>query len=320
MKPLFLKDLENFKEERGFRLILVMDASFALHRARFVAGKNGTPTRDHTIAIFMKILFKMIQKFSASKVYLCFDGQRSFHRLKLYPDYKGHRKNDDADLTFAAYKKARDFLVCTLPKLGFITILEDGIEADDFAYLISHIQHKNHVGVHVTDDRDWFLGLFPGWSLYRPKADELITYQQFCAMVSHEKNPRMIYLITRAIVGDKSDNISGIRGVPWEQALLLAPYILERNDLGDGKYAKKVRDKIDQVYFNIKLMTPMWIISSETARIALDAAEKNVQKDFPNPFDCWQKFYAQIEEHDPRTEIRRASFDYNFLIRGLEIL
>ena len=152
-------------------MILSIDGSFVLHRARFVVASKGVPMRDDIIALFMNMLMKLFQQFPTSHVYIYFDRERSRHRLKLYPEYKGQRKEDEGDLSLVAYNLARDFLVKNLPDLGITTILEDGIEADDFGYLVAHTYDS---GIHVTDDRDWFGSLFPGWSLFRPMANETV--------------------------------------------------------------------------------------------------------------------------------------------------
>lgn len=296
-------------------MITSFDGSFMLHRARFVAGKNDTPTRDHTIAIFMNIFLRTLLQFKPSRVYIYFDRERSYHRMKLYADYKGQRKEKADDLTLVAYKEARAFLVNALPLLGFITILEDGIEADDFGYLVAHT-YQGSQGVHITDDKDWFGSLFPGWSIFRPKAKEMISYEGFCEMVGCDEDPRMIYLIARAIVGDKSDNIPGIKGVPWDQALQLAPLISYREDLGDGKYAKKVLDKIDLVRHNIRIMTPMWVTRSAEAKEAFALAEATVSKDLSLPFVLWKGFYTELRSEIQR-EMTRLSLDYNVVAKGL---
>ena len=295
-------------------MIISIDGSFLLHRARFVAGKNGTPTRDHTISIFMSILLRTLGQFRPSKVYIYFDRERSYHRLKLYAAYKGHRKEDENDLTLVAYKLARDFLTEKLPKLGFITVLRDGIEADDFGYITAY---KYAPGVHVTDDRDWFNNLFPNWSLFRPKANEFISYEQFCRMVSHTDNPRMIYLIARAITGDRSDNIPGIRGVPWEQALRLAPDVFARKELGHDKYAKKVREGMDLVRYNMNIMTPIWVIQSGEVLDALREAENEITRDFSSPLILWKSFYERLEEEEPQRDMKRLVLEYKSLVKRL---
>lgn len=293
--------------------LLSIDGSFMLHRARFVVANKGTSSRDAVVALFMNMFMRLLIQFKASHVYIYFDRERSRHRLKLYPDYKGHRKEEEGDLSLVAYKLARDFLVEILPTLGFTTVLEDGIEADDFGYLTAHTYEQ---GIHVTDDKDWFGSLFPGWALFRPKANEYITYQDFCEMVSHHENPRMIYLIARAIVGDKSDNIPGIKKVKWEEALLLAPRIFLRQDLGDERYAQRVFDNLDQVRHNISIMTPMWVLRSEEAQAALKAAEEKREQNLSSPFVPWKRFYEQLDSFFQRDMVR-LSLDYNVVVKGL---
>lgn len=293
--------------------IASIDGSFMLHRARFVAGKNGTPTMEHTVALFTNILIRTLLHLTPKKVYIYFDRERSYHRTALYPDYKGQRKEDENDQTLTAYKLSREFLVSALPSLGFITVLKDGIEADDFAYKVAY---SNAPGIHVTDDKDWFGNLFPGWSVFRPKAKEFVSYEKFVSLVNNGENPRMIYLIARAIVGDKSDNILGIRGIPWDEALSLAPRILSRQELGDSKYAKKVQENMPQVRKNITIMSPVWTVQSTDVHEALQQAEESVSTDFSNVFLLWHDFCEKIPLKGPQQDVFRLLCDYTHITQN----
>ena len=294
-------------------MIVSIDGSFMLHRARHVVAKEDNPTMDQMVCIFLRLLINTVDQFNPSSIYAYFDKGRSKHRTEILEQYKGNRKKDPDCPVQQAYEQARDFLHENLPSLGIISVLEEGIEADDFAYLLAH-DNTPEPGVHISDDRDWFLNLFPGWYLYRAKADELISYEDLCNIVDCTVMPQMVYLITKAMVGDQSDNIPGVRGVGWGTAVKLAPKILNREDLGSSSKAKLVNKNIEVVKRNMCVMSPTWISHSEEAREILREAVDRVQK-VSIPIVTWKKF-SELLTLDYRSEFMGLANKYNKVIKG----
>ena len=269
---------------------LVIDGSFMLHRARFVAEKQEIPNWDYCVYLFMRSLIVCAEKFSPKTIYVLWDKNVSIHRSKILPEYKAHRIRDPDDTGYKAYKGARDFLHNNLPKLGIISVLTEGIEADDFAYLIAS---QNERGVLGSDDRDWYLNIFPEWTLFRPRADEKITYNDLCELTTEHTWPRITYLVSKALVGDQSDNIPGINGIGWGYAKKFAPLIVNKQPLGGGAKAKLVEDNMELVRKNTALMDPSWILHSEFALKELRTAEENTPL-LENAVQEWRNFNAKL--------------------------
>jgi len=290
-------------------MIASIDGSFFLHKSRFVAKKNDTPTRNHTILIFMRMLLNTLKPFPFTRVYIYFDRARSAHRLQLLPTYKANRKNEERDPSRIAYEEAREYLVTALPQIGFITVLEDQVEADDFAYLIAYGYEP---GIHITEDRDWFGNLFPNWHIFLPRTNNLVSYTKFCnEIVQKTEKPRLIYTIARAIVGDRSDNIVGVRGVTWKNALPLAQRMVAREELGSDKHAKKVLENMDRVRQNINVINPVWVLHSDEAHTALLRAEQAVLPPQNGSLPTWREFCTPLEVEGLQGEFVRLWRDYN---------
>ena len=294
-------------------MIVSVDGSFMLHRARHVVAKEDNPTMDQMVCIFLRLLMNTVDQFNPSSIYVYFDKGRSKHRTEILEQYKGQRKKDPDCPVQQAYENARDFLHENLPSLGIVSVLEEGIEADDFAYLVAH-DSTPEKGVHISDDRDWFLNLFPGWHLFRAKADELISYEDLCKIARCDEMPQMIYLITRSMIGDKSDNIPGIRGFGWETAIKFAPKILKRQDFGNSSKAKQLEKHMDLVKRNMCVMSPTWIAHSEEAREILRESVSKVQK-VTIPIMVWKKF-SELIDSDYRSEFMGLANKYNKVIKG----
>ena len=294
-------------------MILSVDGSYMLHRARHVSGKNDTPTKGHVVLLFMRLLIGVAEKFNPDQIYVYFDRGRSVHRRQIHEKYKAQRKRDPDDLTLVAYEEARTFLVEHLPSLGVISVLEDGIEADDFAYLLAAT--NDGPGVHVSDDKDWYLNIFPNWHLYRAKADELVSYEDLCTLVESEENPRLIYLMTRAMIGDKSDNIAGLRGFGWKTALPLATKLINKEPLGDGAKAKSLDKGMKIVKRNMSVMNPSWILHDENAKAIINEAEQKVVA-VENPLESWVAF-VNLLDSEHKAALMNFWNRYNRLARSL---
>lgn len=271
-------------------MILSIDGSFMLHRARFVAEKQEIPNWDYVVYLFMRSLIVSAEGFSPKAIYVLWDKGVSTHRSKILPEYKAHRTRDPDDLGYKAYKEARDFLHGNLPQLGIVSVLTEGIEADDFAYLIAS---QNERGVLVSDDRDWYLNIFPRWILFRPRANEKITYKDLCDLTAENTWPRITYLISKALVGDQSDNVPGINGIGWGYAKKFAPLIVNKKPLGNGVKAKLVEDNMKLVRKNMALMDPSWILHSDYAHKELKEAEGNTPI-LENAVQEWRDFNSKL--------------------------
>lgn len=293
-------------------MICSVDGSYMLHRARYTCTKNNDIYWQNFVSLFLKILLNTLEQFSPTKVYVYFDRGRSIHRLKILESYKGNRKKDPDSLEEQAYDKSREFLYKHLPMIGFITVLEDGVEADDFAYLVAC---ENKLGVHISDDRDWFLNLFPGWHLFRSKANELVSWENFCEMVEDYKNPRLIYLLTKSIMGDKSDNIPGVRGLGLKTAKKFASKILYKEDLGNSARAKSIKDNMDIIRRNMNIMNPYWIVLDEEARNTLYESENRVLE-ILKPMVTWVNLSKELDS--VTSELMLLYHNYNKIIRNIQ--
>ena len=296
-------------------MILSVDGSFMLHRARHVAAKNNDiPTKSHVVLLFTRLLIGVSEKFNPTQIYVYFDRGRSVHRQQIHDKYKAQRKKDPDDLSLIAYEEARAFLMEELPKLGVIAVLEDGIEADDFAYLLAATNPGP--GVHISDDKDWFLNLYPNWHLYRAKADELISYEDLCTLVECTENPRLIYLMTRAMIGDKSDNIAGLRGFGWKTSLDFAQKLIRQQDIGESAKAKSLNKGMKIVKRNMCVMNPSWILHDMEAKAILHQAEKEVII-VENPMVSWLEFVNKLDS-EQKTGMMNFWNRYNRMVRSLK--
>lgn len=186
---------------------LLLDANNLMFRARHACFRRQYP--NVIVHVFFRGLKPIIEKFSPDYVYFVLDGVPK-KRLELMSEYKGTRKYHDKDGFRAQKKKIVQIVKDDLP---FITIRHPEAEADDvIANLAIKTIPQDHEKIIVSSDTD-FIQLCQTASntkLYNP-----ITK-------SFREAPEYPYDVWKAMRGDSSDNIQGIRGLGNKRAAKLA--------------------------------------------------------------------------------------------------
>ena len=297
---------------------LVVDASYMLHRAKFVAEK-AQPTEWHDIAsIFTTTLLKIVEENKPTQVYTLFDDGRSEHRRTLLPEYKAQRdvNKDPDDPSYQNFMTARDFLVENMRRLGFVSVLETGVEADDFAYLIASEPYSE--GVLVTEDKDWYLSIFEDWSIYRPRSKQTITYRDLVELTEYPQNPRRAFLIAKAMMGDPSDNIPGLPGIGEKTAKQMAIKLLDESPLGESKREQSIIENYDMLDRNMAVMNPEWVRTCPKAKQALYQAEMATPS-ITKPLPRWLTFCKEFPKGQVRLNLMGWVERYNTIIRHLAL-
>jgi DNA polymerase I len=299
---------------------MCVDGSFLLYRARFIVEKAGKESVDkfEVASIFMTSLLRVIETYAPTQIYVLFDDGRSEHRRKLHPEYKAQRDalKDENNPGYRAYLEARDFLFPRLRSLGFVSVIESGIEADDFAYFIAAEPYTQ--GIHITEDHDWYLNLFEEWGVYHPRADKLVTYNDLVTMTQYEFNPRAAFLVAKAMVGDPSDNIPGVKGIGWSSAQKIAIKLLNGESLGDGTRAQLVQENREIINRNMAIMNPEWVRDDARAKHVLIKAELDTLT-VSKPAIRWAHFCGGFPKGPIRSGLLNWVQRYNTIMRKLAI-
>ena len=229
---------------------------------------NGNPVGG--MIGFLKSLGLAIRSFKPTRVILVFDGKGgSQRRRKLFPDYKANRKppvrlNRAYDLTTEDQEKENmKFQLITL-----IEILEclpvtifalDHVEADDvIAYLSQLVTLQNGESIIYSTDKDFFQLAAPNIKIYNPVKKK--TFSEQVILEDYGIHPRHFHFF-RALNGDKSDNINGVRGVGEATLKKYIPEIADPSVTIDMNFiqqkfldAKKVPKVIENILNNIPLV------------------------------------------------------------------
>ena len=172
---------------------------------------------------FLRSIAANIRQIKPTRCVIIFDGKGgSVRRKKLFPEYKANRANKTA---FNRYKEfacledeqdsmKRQFgrLVQYLNCLPITTLAIDNVEADDImAYIANEIYTKDENRVTIcSTDRDFLQLINNRISVWSPIKKKMYTPELMQEEFGFSSKN---YLLYRSFIGDKSDNIPGLKGV-----------------------------------------------------------------------------------------------------------
>jgi DNA polymerase-1 len=207
--------------------------------------------------IFLRVLFSLG---SLRNIIVVFDGGHSERRKQLLETYKVKEKYDDEFKE--QFSVTQKILKELLPPLGIAIVQVENQEADDIIYWLSTKHFSNSI-VH-TDDEDYLQLLQWGIKIHRPiKGEYYESADDFVAKYGY--HPKYLAL-KKAIMGDPSDNIPGVRGIGDKRASMivkemakqdLSPEVSALETLLKGKkeiWAKRILENLDIVERNLQLI------------------------------------------------------------------
>ena len=189
------------------RRLVIIDAANCLYRAFFglppLRAADGFPT--NAVFGFAKMLAKVIREEKPDAVVVVFDPPGGSFRNQLHPEYKANRDAQPEDLS-AQFPVARE-----LVEAHRISVLEvAGFEADDvIATLVKTAPPDTEVAI-VSTDKDLMQLVDERVSLLDTVKGTRIGPAEVEARFGV---PPGLLLDARALAGDASDNIPGVRGI-----------------------------------------------------------------------------------------------------------
>ena len=258
---------------------LIIDGNSILNRAFY--GVNARMTSKiagiHTNAIygFLNIFWMIQEKIKSDYVAVCFDLSAPTFRHKMYEDYKGTRKGMPDEL-----REQLPVMKEVLSALNIPVLELEGFEADDLLGTVSAINTKNGIFTYIlTGDRDSFQLISESTSVILPKSGmgktEYSIYDNALLMENYGISPIQVIEV-KALMGDSSDNIPGVKGVGEKTAYQL----IQKYDNIDNIYKLLDEDKLDvtpKVKEKLSIGKDSAYMSKTLATIILDA---NINLDY----------------------------------------
>lgn len=250
--------------EISMKKLLILDSNSILNRAfygvRYLSAKDGTPT--NAIYGFLNILLKLISEQNPDYICAAFDVKAPTFRHKRYDGYKAQRKPMPEDLA-VQMPIAKEILTA----MGIKIIEKEGYEADDIIGTVASICEKDNVECFIaTGDKD-DLQLASDktkviLTVTRMGQNETVIYDDEAVKEKYSVTP-VEFIDVKALMGDTSDNIPGVKGIGEKTAVSLIEkyhsieYIYDNIDeIGlKGAMLQKLKDGRDMAFLSKELAT-----------------------------------------------------------------
>jgi len=211
---------------------------------------------------FLRSIGYTINMIRPTRTIIVFDGKGgSSRRRKIYPEYKQNRKTKyrvNRAYDFASQEDEKQNMMMQLARcveyldtLPVTVMSYDNIEADDtIGYLCRQVLTDSQITV-MSTDKD-FLQLANGrikiWSPTKKKMyDDKMVMDEFGISAGN-----LIWY--RVLDGDKSDNISGVRGLGLKTIQKKLPFLKENRIVNIDEVIDVLPDSKDTIELNYKLM------------------------------------------------------------------
>ena len=253
--------------------VLIVDGLNLYLRAFAVNGAlndNGVPVGGLTG--FLRSLAYAIREVNPTRVIIVYDGQGgSQRRRKIHPDYKSNRTPGKRITRWDAFKNVSEEkdamkiqfsrLLDYLDLLPINVISIDKIEADDTIAYIAHTLMNEDVTI-MSSDQDFLQLVNDRITVWSPTKKKFYTPR----MVMDDYGvPAHNFLMYKALMGDKSDNIPGVKGLGPKKLPKILPDLLTQNTLnldfileyagkGEEPMHKRISESATQLQLNEELM------------------------------------------------------------------
>lgn len=196
---------------------------------------NGTPIGG--IRGFFRILQRLVRENEPNEVVVCWDGRGgSKKRKKIFKEYKEGRRplqlnrsydrSEQEDLENKIWQQTRIFEY--LNELPISQLLVDSLEADDLiAFLVKSVMYEDYQKIIISSDKDFYQLCDNKTVIYRPNASKGNTYYTINKLLEEFNIHPNNFALARAMEGDKSDNIDGIKGVGIKTVAKRLPFLAE---------------------------------------------------------------------------------------------
>ena len=236
---------------------------------------------------FLRSIGYTINMIRPTRVIIVFDGKGgSNRRRKIYPKYKQNRRTKyrvNRSNSFATQEDEKHNMIMQIQRvveyldtLPLTVLSYDNIEADDtIGYICRQVLTESQITI-MSTDKD-FLQLANGrikiWSPTKKKMyDEDKVMEEF-GISSHN------YIWYRVLDGDKSDNISGVRGLGLKTIQKKLPFLSENRIVSIDEVTNELPEHKDTIELNYRLMQLSNVdISASTKTKIIDSINSPINR------------------------------------------
>lgn len=219
----------------------------------------------------LKMLRRLVQELQPKQIFMIWESGGSQKRRAIYSEYKLGRRpaklnrfyEDDIPESEDNIQQQQVALLKLLNALPVCQIYVSDCEGDDvIAYLCSKFKQENKII--VSSDKDFYQLLDNKTQIYSPHKKKCVTSADVFEEYRITANN---FAIAKALCGDPSDNIPGVKGLGFKTASKLYEILGLEQDVilqdvidysyshkDESKFYKRVIDNLDDVKRNYRLI------------------------------------------------------------------
>tara|TARA_R110000868_G_scaffold5466_4_gene32899 strand:- start:2753 stop:3607 length:855 start_codon:yes stop_codon:yes gene_type:complete len=206
-----LAEIENIQSQP--QSLIIFDGNNLAYR--FLKRKNYNDFSED----YINTIASLSKSYNAIKTMVCFDFGKSYYRLELLKKYKGNRTEPDTEEEKEQYQ---EFFNClnSLPELmPYDSVKYRGVEADDtITFLVENLKDRyEHIWM-ISSDTDLHQLIDTNVSAFSIFSRREVTID---SLYETKGLTPLEYMYVKIIMGDTSDNISGVSGIGEKRASTL---------------------------------------------------------------------------------------------------
>lgn len=221
---------------------LIIDGNNLANICNYAAKKsnNGNSEKNSnkvTVAIFLQKLYALYDLFDPDRIIICWDKRlskgRNFRKENI--EYKATRKKGDSSLFHAC-----DIIENLTMALGITNMHPNIMEADDIIAWLVNEKAKDDKNTIASVDHDLLQLVSDNVEFYNLITRKLITISNFESIIGVRRSR---YLLYKMVLGDRSDNIEGLKGYGKIKSKRIAESNEPFNDLTTDQLKTLVKNK-----------------------------------------------------------------------------
>ncbi len=275
--------------------IVMVDGNNLLFRSYYATAYTGNLMKNskgfptNGLYGFVNMINKIIAEEKPEYMLVAFDIGRTF-RHDMYENYKEGRIETPDDLK-QQFPIAKEIIT----NMGISCYEIDNYEADDIIGTVSKFcdKHEDVKGTIISSDRDLLQLISEEVEMKLLKQKDFIRYDKKAFENEYEIDPKNVVDL-KALQGDSSDNIPGVKGIGEKTALKL---------IQEYKTLDNLYDHIDEVKGKMK---DKLVDDKENAYLSYDLAKINTEVPITIELDC-----IKVKEEN-ETELRNLFQELEF--------
>lgn len=187
--------------------MLIIDGNNMAYRAKFTVSLSHHGVDVSIVYGTLNMIGALIRKHRPRYVVVCFDGRTPAFRRRILQQYKQRPRQKGVDWN-DVWRQLDELHTTTIPLHGMLSLKRNGAEADDLMAQVAQLAwDRSYI---VTADDDLIQCVNSAVSIINPTKGKILTFDSFQEEMGFSTEYHLLY---KMMVGDISDNITGIPGI-----------------------------------------------------------------------------------------------------------